>query len=108
VSRTIFLAAAVVGFVAFLAMFVVTLAWMFVPVRIIYRDSSPVPTAEYSVRVVQHSQSFYLTPRQNALVNTIRYATPRIWFGSLAVIILAILTGAAARISSPPTTARTL
>jgi hypothetical protein len=108
VSRIVYVAAAVTGFVAFLAMFAVTLAWMFVPARVIYRDSSPVPTAEYSVRVVEHSQAFFLPPRQKALVDTIRYATPRIWFGSLAVIVLAILTGAAAQISSPPTTARTL
>lgn len=97
-SRSIYYTAIAVIFVAFLAMGSVTFAWMFVPTRIIYRESSLHPTPLYSVEVRQHSQSYFLTPRQKALVDTVYYLTPRVWFGSLGVIVIAILVGAAARL----------
>jgi hypothetical protein len=103
VSRRIYYTAVAVFFVAFLAMGSITVAWMFVPTHIIYRQSSLQPTPPYSVEVRQHGHSYFLTPTQKALVDTIYYLTPRVWFGSLGVIIVAILVGAAARLRMPST-----
>ena len=107
-SRIIYQTAVTVFFVAFLAMGTVTFAWMFVPTRIIYRESSPHPTPGHSIEVRQHSQSFFLTPRQKAIVDSVHYLTPRVWFGSAGILIVAILAAAAARLRMPPQTGPTL
>jgi hypothetical protein len=101
VSRSIYHTAVAVFFAAFLAMGSVTFAWMFVPTHIIYRQSSLQPTPLYSVEVRQHGHSYFLTPTQKALVDAVYYLTPRVWFGSLGVIIVSILVGAAARLRMP-------
>jgi hypothetical protein len=103
VSRTIYSISVTVFFAAFVAMGGVTFAWMFIPTHIIYRESSLQPTPLSSVEVRQHGQSYFLTPRQKALVDTVYYLTPRVWFGSLGVIIVSILVGAAARLRMPST-----
>src|SRR5712664_2041794 len=100
-SRRIFVAAVVAGTLAFLAMIATTAIWMTVPVRIIYRESSGVRTDAASVEVVEHGSSFFLTPAQKKTVDMVRNGTPWVWFGSLGIAVVAILTGAAALLRIP-------
>jgi hypothetical protein len=97
-SRRILLAAVVVGALAFLAMLAVTVIWMTVPERIIYRESSPVQTPVFGVEVKQHGKSYFITPGQKQTLDHITNGTPIVWFSSLAVAVLAILVGAGARL----------
>jgi hypothetical protein len=101
VSRSILLTAVAVGALAFLAMVAVTAIWMTVPERIVYRESSPVPTPAFTVEVKQHGTSFFLTPEQKKTLDLITTGTPIVWFGSLAIAVAAILVGAAARLRLP-------
>jgi hypothetical protein len=101
VSRSIYLTAVVLFCAAFLTMAAVTLAWMYVPTRIIYRESSLRPTALYSVEVREHGQSYFLTPSQKATVDAVRYLTPRVWFGSAGIVVIALLAASAARLRMP-------
>jgi hypothetical protein len=103
VSRGVLLGAVVVGALAFLAMLAVTVIWMTVPERIVYRDSSPVQTAAFSVEVKQHGTSFFVTPSQKETLDRITSGTPWVWFGGFAVAVAAILVGAAARLRLPVT-----
>ena len=100
-SRRILLAAVAAGSLAFLAMLTATIIWMTVPERIVYRESSPVPTTAFSVEVKQHGTSFFVTPAQKQTLDRIATATPIVWFSSLAVAFIAILVGAAARLRLP-------
>ena len=100
-SRIILLTAVVFGALAFLAMLAVTMIWMTVPQRIVYRESSPVRTPAFSVEVKQHGTLYFLTPAQKKTLDRITIGTPIVWFGSLAVAVLAILVGAAARLRLP-------
>ena len=100
-SRRILLAAVVVGALAFLAMLAVTLIWMTVPVRIVYQQSSPVETPVFSAEVKQHGTSYFVTTAQKKMLDLITEGTPIVWFGSLAVVVLAILVGAGARLRMP-------
>ena len=103
VSRRVLLGAVVVGALAFLAMLAVTVIWMTVPEKIVYRDSSPVQTAAFSVEVTQHGTSFFVTPSQKETLDHISKSTPWVWFGGFAVAVAAILVGAAARLRLPVT-----
>jgi hypothetical protein len=100
-SRRIVLAAVVVGALAFLAMFAATAIWMFVPTRIVYQQSSPVQTPVFSVEVKQHGKSYFVTTGQKKTLDRITNGTPIVWFGSLAVLVFAILVGAGARLRLP-------
>ena len=106
-SRSILLGAVAVGALAFLAMLAVTVIWMTVPERIVYRESSPVPTPEYSVEVKQHGTSFFITPSQKKTLDRISSWTPLVWFSGFAVAVAAILMGAAARLRLPAPTRTT-
>jgi len=97
-SRRILLASIVAGGLAFLAMLAVTVIWMTVPERIVYRESSPAPTPAFSVEVKQHGKSYFVTPGQKKTLDRITYGTPRVWFSSLAVAMLAFLVGTGARL----------
>lgn len=97
-SHKVLITAVVIGGAAFLAMLAVTIIWMTVPERIVYRESSPVPTATASIEVRQHGTSFFVTPEQNKTLDRIATGTPVVWFGSLAIAVAAILVGAAARL----------
>jgi hypothetical protein len=101
VSRGVLLGAVVVGALAFLAMLGATVIWMTVPERIVYRESSPVQTAAFSIEVKQHGTSFFVTPAQKETLDRISGGTPWVWFGGFAVAIVAILVGAAARLRLP-------
>ena len=105
-SRGILLGAVAVGGLAFLAMLAITLIWMTVPERIVYRESSRVQTAAFSVEVKQHGTSFFVTPSQKETLNRISNGTPWVWFGGFAVAVAAVLVGAAARLRLPATNRR--
>src|SRR5260370_4300048 len=100
-SRRILQAAVVVGALAFLTMLAVTVIWMTVPERIIYRESSPVQTPIFGVEVKQHGKSYFIMPGQKKTLDRITNGTPIVWFSSLAVAVLAILMGAGARLRMP-------
>lgn len=82
-------------------MLAVTVIWMTVPVRIVYQESSPVQTPVFSVEVKQHGKSYFVTPGQKKTLDRITSGTPIVWFGSLAVAVVAILVGAGARLRLP-------
>jgi hypothetical protein len=100
-SRLTLLAAVVVGALAFLAMLAVTVIWMTVPERIIYQESSAAETPAFGVEVKQHGKSYFVTAGQKKRLDRITNGTPVVWFGSLGVVVLAILVGAAARLRLP-------
>ena len=103
-SRRILLTAVAAGSLAFLAMLAATIIWMTIPERIVYHQSSPVPTAAFSIEVKQHGTSFFVTPTQKETLDRIAAATPIVWFSSLAIVFVAILVGAAARFRLPTST----
>ena len=103
-SRRILLAAVVVGALAFLSMLAVTVIWMTIPERVIYRESSPVETPIFGVEVKQHGKSYFITPGQKKTLDRITNGTPIVWFSSLTVIVLAILVGAGAALRMPAKT----
>jgi len=100
-SRFTLLAAVVVGALAFLAMIAATVIWMTIPERIIYQESSAVQTPPFDVEVKQHGRSYFVTAGQKKTLDRITDGTPTVWFSSLAVAVLAILVGAAARLRLP-------
>ena len=75
-SRGILLAAVVVGTFAFLAMLAVTVIWMTVPEKIIYRESSSVQTPTFSIEVKQHGTSFFVMTAQKKTLDRITNGTP--------------------------------
>jgi hypothetical protein len=103
-SRCIFWGAVAAGGLAFLAMLTVTVAWMTVPERIVYRESSPVKSEVSSVEVREHGQSYYLTVEQKQALDRVRSSTPIVWFVGFAVAFLSIVAGAAAllKMKDPP------
>jgi hypothetical protein len=100
-SRSILLMSVAAGALAFLAMLTVTVIWMTVSERIVYQESSPVQTPAFSVEVKQHGTSFFVTPAQKKTLDRIANGTPMVWFGSLVIVVAAILVGAAARLRLP-------
>jgi ammonia channel protein AmtB len=98
------LGAVAAGTFAFLAMLAVTVIWMTVPERIVYRESSRVQTTAYTIEVKQHGTSFFVTPAQKETLDHISNYTPWVWFGGFAVAVAAIVVGAAARLRLPAPT----
>jgi hypothetical protein len=72
--------ASVLAGVCLLAMLVATVTWMTVPIQIVYQQSSPVQTEQYSVEVVEHGNSYFLTPVQKENLDFVRRQTPIVWF----------------------------
>jgi hypothetical protein len=68
------------------AMLAVTLVWMYVPTRIVYQESSPLPTGTYSIEVREHGQAFFITPGQKQILDLIRFYTPVIWFSGFGYL----------------------
>jgi hypothetical protein len=77
-------------------MLTVTLMWMTVPVRIIYRESSQVRTEPYTAEVREHGHSYYLTSDQKQTLDRVRTSTPIVWFGGFGTAFIATIVGAAA------------
>jgi hypothetical protein len=71
---------------AMLAILAATITWMTAPTQIIYGQSSPRRTAEYSIEVKEHGHSHYLTPRQKERLDGLRRRVPIVWFGSFAYL----------------------
>ena len=84
----------------FLAMLTATAVWMTVPQRIVYRESSPMPSPVFSVEVTQHGTSFFVTPAQKKTSDRISNGTPVVWFGAFGGAVAAI-----SRARSPVTAA---
>jgi hypothetical protein len=74
---------------------------MTVPERIVYQESSAVQTPAFDVEVKQHGKSYFVTVGQKKTLDRITNGTPMVWFSSLAVVVLAILVGASARLRLP-------
>ncbi len=100
-SRAVFVAAVILGGVAFIGMLSATVTWMTVPTEIVYRESSPVATETYRIGVAQHGKTYYVTDEQKRTLDRINWRTPRLWFGSLGLAVIAMLVGAAARLRMP-------
>lgn len=77
----------------FVAMLAVTFAWMFVPTRIIYQESSLVKTELNSIEVREHGHSYFLTPKQKQVVDLVRVYTPVIWFSGFGYLFLFFMFG---------------
>ncbi|MCL4501568.1 MAG: hypothetical protein M1438_06890 [Deltaproteobacteria bacterium] len=71
-----------------LAMLTVTAIWMYVPIRIVYQESSPIKTATYSVEVIEHSHAYFLTAGQKRVIDLIRSYTPIVWFSCFGYLVL--------------------
>jgi len=82
----------------FITMLAVTVIWMYVPIRIVYQESSLVPTEDYSIAVRQHGQAYYVTPKQKYVLNLINGYTAIIWFGCFGYIFLFTAFGGFARL----------
>lgn len=82
-------------------MLAVTVIWMTIPERIVYRESSPVQTHTFSVEVKQHGTSYFVTPAQKKTLDRITNGTPIVWFSSFAVAVVAFLVGSGARLRLP-------
>jgi hypothetical protein len=55
--------------------------------------------------VAQHGKTYYVTDEQEKTMDRIKWRTPRLWFGSLGLAVIATLAGAAARLRIPFKTA---
>ncbi len=82
----------------FTAMAAVTAIWMYVPIRIVYQESSPAKTELYSIEVRQHGQAYYVTPKQKYLLDLVRNYTAIIWFGCFGYLFLFTAFGGFARL----------
>jgi hypothetical protein len=87
-----------IAVLCFIAMLTVTFAWMFVPTRIIYQESSPVMTDSYNIEVREHGHSYFLTPKQKQVVDLVRFYTPVIWFSCFGYLFLFTAFGGFARL----------
>lgn len=87
-----------VAVLCFIAMLAVTFAWMFVPTRIIYQESSLVRTELNSIEVREHGHSYFLTPKQKMVVDLVRSYTPVVWFSCFAYLFLFTAFGGFARL----------
>ena len=77
-----------IAVLCFISMLVVTLAWMYVPTRMVYQESSLVRTERHSIEVKEHGHSYFLTPEQKQLIDLIRSYTPIIWFSCFGYLFL--------------------
>ena len=82
----------------FIAMLAVTAIWMYVPVRIVYQESSPVRTESYAIAVRQHGRAYYVTPQQQYLLDLIHAYTAIIWFSCFGYLFLFTALGGFARL----------
>jgi len=72
----------------FIAMLAVTVIWMYVPIRIVYQESSPVKTESYAIAVMQHGKAYFVTPGQKQALDLIHFYTPVIWFSCFGYLCL--------------------
>jgi hypothetical protein len=77
----------------FIGMLAVTVIWMFVPIRIIYQESSPVKTESYAIAVMQHGKAYFVTPGQKQVLDLIHCYTPVIWFSCFGYLFLFTVFG---------------
>jgi hypothetical protein len=82
----------------FIAMLLVTFAWMYLPTRIVYQESSPVRTETSPIEVKEHGHSYFLTPGQKRTIDLIRFYTPIIWFSGFGYLFLFTAWGGFARL----------
>ncbi len=82
----------------FLAMLALTAIWMYVPIRIVYQESSPVKTESYTIEVKEHGHSYFLTPKQKYILDLIRSYTSIIWFSCFGYLFLFTAFGGFARL----------
>ena len=94
-SLAIFSFLALLCFIAILA---VTVIWMYVPIRIVYQESSLVRTELYAIAVREHGHSYFLTPKQKQIIDLIRFYTPIIWFSCFGYLFLFTACGGFARL----------
>ena len=79
-------------------MLAVTAIWMYVPIRIIYQESSLVRTEFYAVEVREHGQSYFVTQKQKYLLDLIRAYAALIWFSCCGYLLLFTMFGGFARL----------
>jgi hypothetical protein len=77
-----------IAFLCFIAMLAVTATWMYVPIRIVYQESSPVKTEAYTIEVRQHGQAYYVTPKQKYILDLIHSYAAMIWFSCFGYLFL--------------------
>ena len=82
----------------FIAMLAVTAIWMYVPTRIVYRESSPVRTEVYAIEVREHGQAYFVTQKQKYILDLIRSYTSIIWFSCFGYLFLFVMFGGFARL----------
>lgn len=78
----------ILAVLCFITMLAVTAVWMYVPIRIVYQESSPERTEEYSIEIRQHGQAYYVTPKQKYILDLINSYTALIWFGCFGYLFL--------------------
>ena len=77
----------------FIAMLAVTVIWMYVPIRIIYQESSLVKTESSTIAVRQHGKAYFVTPGQKQVLDLIQGYTPVIWFSCFGYLFLFTVFG---------------
>jgi hypothetical protein len=77
----------------FIAMLAVTVIWMYVPIRIVYQESSPVKIESYVIAVMQHGKVYFVTEGQKRALDLIHWYTPVIWFSCFGYIFLFTVFG---------------
>ncbi len=82
----------------FIAMLALTAIWMYVPTRIVYRESSLVRTELNPIEVREHGHSYFLTPAQKNLLDLIRSYTAVVWFSCFGYLVLFTMFGGFARL----------
>lgn len=87
-----------IALLCFLAMLAVTIIWMYVPIRIIYQESSLVRTELSPIEVKEHGHSYFLTPGQKRALDLIRFYTPIIWFGCFGYLFIFFMFGGFERV----------
>ena len=97
-ARHVLTACIILGGLAMAAMTAMVFMWMTVPVRIVYRESSPILTDVYRVEVREHGHSHFITPAQKQKLDQVRNGTPVVVFGGFTTAFLTIVVGAAARL----------
>lgn len=98
VCRYVAMAATVCGLAAFAILVSTTMIGIAVPYQIVYKQSSPARTEEFSVEVREHGRSHYITPAQKKRLDAARRGTPLAWWGSVAILAVSILVGSAAEL----------
>jgi hypothetical protein len=89
---------ATLAFLCLAAMLMVTVIWMYLPIRIVYQESSLVRTELSPIEVKEHGHSYFLTPAQKRALDLIRFYTPIIWFSCFGYLYLFFMFGGFARL----------